>query len=66
MAQNTTISVPASTWTQLTDADVTNITFQNVSSNHVLIKGTTDATAPTSKDGAYQQGRGGQVQSRAG
>jgi hypothetical protein len=60
MAQNTTISVPASTWTQLTDADVTNITFQNVSSNHVLIKGTTDATAPTSKDGAvrYNPGQG--------
>jgi len=28
MAQNTTIAVPAKTWTLLTNSDVTNITFQ--------------------------------------
>jgi hypothetical protein len=38
MAQNTTINVPAATWTILTDADVSAITFQNVGSDAVLIK----------------------------
>ena len=60
MAQNTSITIPAGTWTQLTDADVTSITFQNVSGNHVLIKATTDTTAPTDKNGSvrYNPGQG--------
>lgn len=60
MAQNTTITVPARTWTQLTDADITAITFQNIGSSHVLIKATTDATAPTNFSGAirYNPGQG--------
>lgn len=60
MAQNTTIEIPAATWTQLTDADVVSITFQNVSGNFVLIKATTDATAPTTAAGAlrYNPGQG--------
>lgn len=52
MAQNTTITLTPETWTQLTDADVSRITFQNVSDYDVLIKGTTDATAPTDATGA--------------
>ena len=60
MAQNTNISVPAATWTQLTDADVTAITFQNKSGNFILVKGTTSASAPTDLDGAirYNPGQG--------
>ena len=60
MAQNTTITVPAATWTQLTDADITSITFQNVGSSYILITATTDATAPTTSSGAirYNSGQG--------
>ena len=60
MAQNTTIQVPALAWTQLTDADVTSITFQNRTAYAVLIKGTTDATAPSDNIGAlrYNPGQG--------
>ena len=60
MAQNTTITVPAGAWTQLTDADITSITFQNIGSNHFLVKATTDGTAPTNYAGAirYNPGQG--------
>lgn len=60
MAQNTTITLTAGAWTQLTDADVTSITFQNTGGYHVLVKGTTDATAPTDTTGAvrYNPGQG--------
>lgn len=60
MAQNTTIIVPAKTWTQLTDADVTAITFQNTAGYHILVKGATSAVAPTNDDGAirYNPGQG--------
>ena len=60
MAQNTTITVPTATWTQLTDADITSITFQNIGSNHCMIKATTDGTAPTTFTGAlrYNPGQG--------
>ena len=60
MAQNTTINLTPETWTQLTDADVSSITFQNKSGYHILIKGTADATAPTNAAGAirYNPGQG--------
>lgn len=60
MARNTTINVPAVTWTQLTSADVTSITFQNVSGNFVLIKATVGANAPSDTTGAirYNPGQG--------
>ena len=60
MAQNTTTTLTAATWTQLTDADVTTITFQNTGSQYIQIKGTTDATAPTDATGAlrYNPGQG--------
>ena len=60
MAQNTTTNIPAATWTQLTDADVTTITFQNVGGDSVLIKATTNTTAPTTDAGAvrYPPGTG--------
>lgn len=60
MAQNTTLTIPAGTWTQLTDADIARITFQNVGSNHVLIKATIGASTPTNATGAvrYNPGQG--------
>jgi hypothetical protein len=60
MAQNTTKIIPAKTWTQLTDADVTTITFQNTSGFYVLVAGTAGATAPTDDAGAirYNPGQG--------
>jgi len=60
MAQNTTVSLTANTWTQLTDANVAAITFQNVGSNHIIIKATVGAVAPTSNAGAirYNPGQG--------
>lgn len=60
MAQQTTIAVAANTWTQLTDADVTSITFQNLGAYAMRVKATTDGTAPADLDGAlvYQPGQG--------
>ena len=58
MAQNTTIPLTQGQWTQLTDADVSSITFQNTGGYHILIKGTTDATAPTSAAGAIRANPG--------
>lgn len=60
MAQNTTKTLAAATWTQLTDADITAITFQNISGNFVLVKGTVGAVAPTNITGAirYNPGQG--------
>lgn len=60
MAQNTTLSITASTWTLLTDSNVSAITFQNVGSNHILIKGTSGATPPSNSTGAirYNPGQG--------
>lgn len=60
MAQNTDIVLPIATWTQLTDADVSAITFQNKSGNYILVKGTATASAPSDDDGAvrYNPGQG--------
>ena len=60
MPRNTTVAAPAATWTQLTDANVTSITFQNVCDFNVWIKGTTNTTAPTDLTGAlrYPPGQG--------
>lgn len=60
MAQNTTKNVGAATWAQLTNADITSITFQNVGGNFVLVKGTAGAVAPTDVTGAirYNPGQG--------
>lgn len=60
MAQNTTVNVTAATWTQLTNSDTARITFQNVSGNHVIVKATAGATAPTDFTGGirYNPGQG--------
>lgn len=52
------ITCPPDAWTQLTNADVTSITFQ-VRKGDVYIRATTDATAPTETFGIlYKQGQG--------
>jgi len=58
MAQNTTIAVPAKTWTLLTNSNVTNITFQ--AGGSVAVKATVGSIAPTTLDGAisYTDGTG--------
>ena len=60
MPRNTDIPLPTATWTQLTDADVTSITFQNKSGDYILVKGTVGASAPSDDDGAvrYNPGQG--------
>jgi len=60
MAQNTDVIIPIETWTQITNADVASITFQNKAGNFILIKGTVGASAPSDDDGAvrYNPGQG--------
>jgi hypothetical protein len=61
MAQYDTVTLTAGVWTQLTDADASSITFQNLpTTNAILVKATTDGTAPTTIDGAvrYLPGQG--------
>ena len=52
MPQNTTVAVPARTWTQLTNADVSAIRVQNLNGYPIKIMGTVGAVAPTSDAGA--------------
>ena len=53
MAQDTTKkNVPAATWYQITDANVSSITFQNLSSCVMKVKPTVGANAPTDDLGA--------------
>ena len=47
MPQTTNVNIPARTWTQITDANVTSATFQNVSDFDVWVRGTVGAVAPT-------------------
>jgi len=46
MAQNTTVTV-TNEWTQLTDADVVSITFQNLNGWDLYVQVTAGATAPS-------------------
>lgn len=52
MAQNTTTTLAAKTWTQLTNANVTAITFQNLGSSVLKVKGTNGANAPSDDTGS--------------
>jgi len=60
MAQNTTVAIPSRTWTQLTNADATSVTFFNEGKATVSIKGTADANAPTTLAASisYEPGQG--------
>ena len=52
MPRNTNIQIPAVTWTQLTDENVTNIRVQNHGSSPIYVMATNGAVAPTSVNGA--------------
>lgn len=58
MAQNATITLTAGTWTQLTDADISSITFQNRSEYDVFVTVQNGTTAPTTFDDAIKYGPG--------
>lgn len=61
MPQNTTIVVPPRAWTQISDADIAALTFQNVGANHILISATVGVgSPPTNTNGAirYNPGQG--------
>jgi len=49
MAKNETMTLTAGEWTEITDSDITAITFQNISPYPVFVAGTT-GSAPTSTD----------------
>ena len=49
MPQDTN-KIVASSWTQLTDADVSAITFQNISGYAVFVRVTAGATAPAENE----------------
>lgn len=51
---NTTVNLTPDTWTQLTDADTSDVTFENVGQYDVYVVGTAGAVAPTSLDGALR------------
>lgn len=52
MARNDNVSIPAGVWTQLTNADVTEIRVQNRSGYTVELMATADTTQPTNSEGA--------------
>lgn len=60
MAQDTDITLTRGTWVQLTDADVTSITFQNKGPDFIYVKATASASAPSTTSGAirYNPGQG--------
>lgn len=57
MAQHQTLTIDA-TWTEITNADVSSITFQNTSARPVAIMVTAGATAPTDFEGSLVYGPG--------
>ena len=60
MAQNTTVTIPSRTWTQITNSDATAVTFVNEGRAPVVLKGTTSAVAPTDLTAGitYEPGQG--------
>jgi hypothetical protein len=59
MPLNTTVTVPKWAWVELTNADVTEITFVNEGGSPMAVKGTT-GSAPTDLTGSitYRSGEG--------
>ena len=54
MARNDTLSIPAATWTQLTNANAEAARVQNRSGYSVLLSATANTTAPTTAAGAVE------------
>jgi len=55
MAQNTTLTLDAGVWGEITNSDVTNVTFQNLSHYPIYVQATT-GSAPTTEDGSVEYG----------
>ena len=47
MARNDNVTIPATTWTQLTNANATAIRVQSVSGTEIMLQATNGTTAPT-------------------
>lgn len=54
MPRHETIDVLEDDWTELSNADISSITLQNLTGYTLWLKGTTDATKPTDRDGAIE------------
>lgn len=52
MARNTVVDLPAATWVQLTDADVSAASFQNRGGLDIYVAATAGTTAPSDLSGA--------------
>lgn len=52
MPRNTTVTCTGGAWTEITDADVTNITFQNLSEKDTILVKVTTGSAPSDTLGA--------------
>lgn len=52
MAQNTTVSLAAGAWTQLTDGNVTAMRICNLGTEGIWLQATVGAVAPTNTSGA--------------
>lgn len=53
-----TVDVVAGSWTELTDTNVTSITFQNIGQSFILVKGTVGSSAPANASGAFRYNPG--------
>ena len=51
MARNENVTVPAETWTQLTNANASAVRVSNLSGFRIELQATSDTTAPTVLDG---------------
>jgi hypothetical protein len=49
-AQNLNIALPKETWTQLSNANITALTVQNIGTDNIRIMGTVGAVAPIDID----------------
>jgi hypothetical protein len=54
MPRNSTVSLAPGTWVELTAGDVTNITFQNVGDDDILVKAAVGAVAPADASGSFK------------
>ena len=53
-----TVDVVAGSWTELTDTNVTSITFQNIGSSFILLNGAAGSVAPADASGAFRYNPG--------
>jgi hypothetical protein len=52
MARNDNVEIPATTWTQLTNANASSIRVQSVSATEMMLQATNGVTAPSTLLGA--------------